>query len=413
MPDLQSQDIKRSITSFNTLNADITVHQSDIPSHYNHSPERHRLYINGSRFNLMYGSTDRFEDTPDSYLLKPDAGDVIEYTTAERFRYSVGYVLNVSGAMSANQELEGDDEVIIGYGDIDLDNGKENADGWFVEFNSSHSENEGDLVVYRGGVEKARRTLDFNQPYTSWKRYEMSVSWNDAGKADLVETYTSNTEQYNKRVGRISVDNEKSTLSGNHRFVFAVKADSSTSDLELDCGSVGVIFKGNVDPIVRAKAFPFTSSHSGSGEWEVVGAMRVDPDRPEISTQVAGLSVMEISEDADVVVMAMSFDSSNTDASDYEVPAELNGVNSVIQFTQNVSEFVDVDGDTVTSAADPGGFQLGYSSYYTEGTGTKEKSNVSRRIRKRTIYNGDVCLFLAKSSVEADITVEVETEQDW
>jgi len=417
MGDLQDYQIEQSITQFDTLVADNTVNKADIGSHYDHSPERHRLYINGSRFQLQYDTTSKFEDTRDSYTLKPAAGDVMTYKSAERFRYVVGYILEVSQALSVNQELTGDDVVVIGYGDIDLVNDRASADGWFIEFNSGHGLKEGDLLIYRDGVEKVRQTVDFNRDYTEWKRYAQDLSWYNVGGNEVTETYTFETSQVNDEVGSTEVTGDKATITGNHRVTFAVEADSSTTGLELDCGSIGVQVLGNASPLVRAKSYTASGSHSGSGEWEPVHAFRVDPSRDRVNTQLTSMQAMKVSADTDVRLMAMAFDPSKTDLvdGDFSTPPEHNSDNSVVEVADDadVTQFPDASGTLVGSTLNPGGYQLGYASRYVAGTGTNQRRSESARVRKRNIYNGDFCVVLANADSAVDVTFEVETEQDW
>jgi len=149
MGDLQSEDIDGSITSFDQLSSTGINNKADIASHYPHSPERHRLYINDSRFLLQYNSTAKFEDADDSWILKPAAGDTIQYQTAERFRYVVGFVSAVGQAFQTNQSLQSGDKIVVGYGDSDLANDMAAADGWFVEFVPELADDQGYLTTYR------------------------------------------------------------------------------------------------------------------------------------------------------------------------------------------------------------------------------------------------------------------------
>lgn len=412
--DLQEDSINASITSFNQLIADSTQNKADIASHYPHSPERHRLYINGSRFNLQYDTTPKFENAIDSWKLKPAANDTMEYITAERFRYVVGYVLAVSQALQTNQSLQTGDKVVIGYGDPDLSNNMANADGWFIEFVPELNDNQAYATTYRDGTQLDSQRVDFEKGITDWRRIENLLNWYNVGNRKVVETFTYRGSQSNPIQQDTSIDDDKGPTTGNQRVTFAVQAGSGTSNLELECGSIGVIVKGNVTPLIRAKSYTQTSSHSGSGNWEALAALRVDPNRDRVNTQLTSLQVMETSVDADVRLMAISFDPANTNATGFITPPEHNHDNSVVEVTTNVSEFVDSTGTTTTATADPGGYQIGYASRYTAGTGTANRRESSAsRVRKRNIYNGDYAVILANTGSAMSITFEVETEQDW
>lgn len=419
MSNLEKNDIKHSITSFDTLIADSTKNKADIGSHYTHSPERHRLYINGTRFQLQYNTTAKFEDAIDSWILKPAANDIIEYVTAERFRYVVGYVIAISQAFQTNQSLQTGDKIVVGYGDPDLSNDMADADGWFIEFVPELDDNDAYITEYRNGTQidsqRVSGLRSFEEPITSWRRIEQVLNWYNVGNRKVIETFTDGGTQHNPVVQDSSIDGGKGPVTGNQRVVFGVKAGANTDNLELECGSLGVVIKGNVEPIIRAKSYTQTANYGGSGDWEALAAIRIDPNRKLVSTQITNLQIMELENDVDMRLMIINFDPSNTDATGFATPPEHNHDNSVVEVTTNVSEFVDSTGTTTTATADPGGYQLGYASRYTAGTGTaNRRESTASRTRKRNIYNGDYALILADSGTTAtNVTFEIETEQDW
>lgn len=416
--DLSEESISSSITSFNQLIADSTQNKADIASHYDHSPERHRLYINGTRFNLQYGTTPKFEDADDSWFLKPDANDTIEYVTAERFRYVVGYVMAVSQAFQTNQSLQSGDKIVVGYGEADLSNDMANADGWFVEFVPELEDNQAYATTYRNGEKLDSQLVRFEKNIDVWGRIENIFNWYNVGNREVVESFTYRGSQKNPVQQDTSIDDGKGPASGNHRVVFGVKAGSGTNNLELECGSLAVIVKGNVKPVVRDKAGAFTGTYQNltAGNWEPVAALRIDPNEDLVNVQLTGFQVMESVQNTDVQLLAISVDSDNTDATNFTTPNEHSDQNSVLQITDSTTDittFPDSNGNIVTNSANSGGYQLGYSSQYTEGTGTNERRSGGARIRKRNIYNGDIAVILAKAGTATDLTFEFNTEQDW
>jgi hypothetical protein len=415
MGDLQNNDIKSSITAFDQLIGDNTTNKSDIASHYNHSPERHRLYVNDSRFLLQYNSTTKFADNPDNWTLKPNAGDTIEYYTAERFRYAVGYVISIGQAFQVNQSLQTGDKVVVGYGDADLANDMASADGWFVEFVPELPDDQGYITVYRDGNQVFKELTRFEKGLTDWRRMQNELNWYNVGNRTILETYTDNGQQFNEIQNNSSIDNDKGPISGNHRVVFGVKAGGSTTGLELEAGSMDVIIKGNAKPILRDKAGALTNNYEGltAGNWEAIAAVRVNPENDNVNVQLSGLNIMETSTNTDVQLLVISVNPSNTDASSFETPVEHSDQNSALQVTTNVSTFPDVDGNEVTNSTNMGGYQLGYASTYTQDTGTNERRASSGRVRKRNIYNGDVAVVLAKAGDPTEITFENNTEQEW
>lgn len=415
MGDLQNNDIDGSITAFDQLIGDTTTNKADIASHYPHSAERHRLYINGSRFNLLYDSTPKFIDNADDWTLSPDAGDTIEYYTAEKFRYAVGYVIAIGQAFQTNQELKDGDKVILGYGDADLANNMANADGWFVEFTSGNPEGHAFMTTYRDGTEVDRRLIRFEKPITDWGRIQNELNWYNVGNRKVRESYTVEGRQINPTQNRSSVDGGKGPISGNHRLVFGVQAGPNTDNLELLTGSSDCIIKGNARAIIRDKAGALTAQYDNltANNFEAIAALRVDPERDNTNVQLTGLNVVETGVATDVQLLAISAEPSRTDATAFDTPIEHSSVNSVLEVTTNVNEFPDDTGVQTTDASNPGGYQLGYASQYASGLGSNERISQTGRVRKRNVYNGDEVIFLAKAEESTSITFEYNTEQQW
>ena len=389
---------------------------ADIASHYNHSPERHRLFINGTRFLLQYGTTPKFEDTADSYILKPAAGDVIEYRTAERFRYVVNYILEASTAFRVNKKLQGDDKIVMGMGDLDLANDMANANGWFREWRGGDNGNECYLTTYRDGESINPQKATLVNQITDWQRIEDQINWYNVGNRVARETYTRYGEQFNPIVGQTSVDGAKGPSRGNFPFVFGIKADDSTTGLELETGSLGINVLGDVDPVFRVKESSVTESHSGGGQWEPLFAVRRDPNNANVFINLSDIKVAEVSADGDIEVLALAVDPSKTDASNFVTPVYHSNTNSAIKEStgDDVTTFPDSTGAIQTAADNPGGFQLGFTAYYTAGTGTaNRRSTTTSGVRKRAISNGDYVVFLGKSSTAMDVTINYETEQQY
>lgn len=415
MGDLQNDDIDGSITAFNQLIGDKTTNKADIASHYPHSAERHRLFINGSRFNLLYDSSPKFIDNADDWTLSPDAGDTIEYYTAERFRYAVGYVIAVGQAFQTNQSLQEGDKVVVGYGDADLANDMTNAEGWFVEFTSNNPEGHAFMTTYRDGTEVDRRLIRFEQPITEWGRIQNELNWYNVGNRKVRETYTIEGRQLNPTQNKSSVDGGKGPISGNQRLVFGVQAGPNTDNLELLTGSSDCIIKGNARAIIRDKAGALTGQYDNltQGNFEAIAALRVDPSKKNINIQMTSFNVVETGVATDVQLLAISAEPIRTDATGFDTPIEHSSNDSALQVTTNVNEFPDSSGVQTTDASTPGGYQLGYASQYASGQGSNERISETGRVRKRNIYNGDHVVVLAKAEDATDITFEYSTEQQW
>jgi hypothetical protein len=202
---------------------------------------------------------------------------------------------------------------------------------------------------------------------------------------------------------------------------FSVRADANTDDLVLSCGSIAAIVLGNHTPQVRGKAADLgaeyddvTLSHTGSGLYESLFAVRRTPDRSTIATDFDEFVINEITDaNADAQILAIAVDPSKTDATGFDTPIEHNNVNSAIEITENVTTFPDQDGNVVTDTANPGGFQLGLANIFNEGTGTNQRSSSTQRVRKRKLQNGDILVVLGITNSAIDYTVTFDTEQDF
>lgn len=415
-----------SSDSFNKLIANGTESRADIGSEYDHSPERKRLFINGSRFNLQYNSTTKFEDTVDSYTLKPAAGDTIVYQSAERFRYFVGYIIAASYAFSANKtvdQLTGNDKIVIGYGHTDLENDMANADGWFIIFEPGLDKGTAKIQQIRNGTVVDEEIIDMVNTLDIYKRIEQRINWYNVGNCEFLETFTDDGEQVNERIGALSKDDGKGPESGNQHVSFAVRADSTTTDLELDTGSIGVNILGQATPVLRSKAAVLREiPHSGSGDYEALFAMRVDPNRKNVVVNITNIEITELSQSADAEILAIACDPDNVKDSDgnalvdsdFNVPDEHSAKNSVLEVTEAVDQFPDSTGTVVTSTADPGGYQVGFAYTATGGTGVNaQASKQSNVIRKRQIKENDYIVVLGRTGTTVDFSTLFVTEQDW
>lgn len=404
------------------------TNEADIAAHYPYTPERFRVFVNGTRQFLQYGSAPEYENLVDGHRLKPQsAGDVVTMETTEAYRYVVGYVLEWSAALRTNQSLQSGEIVTFGYGDSDLDNSTgaslgPNADGWFFYWTGAHADREITVAEYRDGTELDAETVTLEKDTTVWKRLASLINWYNVGHARYIETYTEDGEQRNPTVAKTSIDDGKGAQTSNKSVQLSVKAEGGAGSLEAELGSVGVRTLGDVQAITREKTGAFEASVGTTGAWVPIYAIRVDPERGIVNTQLRNTDIAKYSASADIQVMAREFapenlrdDSGNqlTDA-DWASPSEQSETNSVVQATTAVGQFPDSSGSLVTSTTDPGGFQLGFASLYASGSGSKTTvRGGSGQTRKRQVSDRDVCVFLANAGATGDVTCEYITEQDF
>lgn len=407
----------QSSDAFGKTIADGTTNEADISAEYDFSPERWRLYNNGTRQFVQYGDNTNFTDAADSHNLQPDAGDTMKLETAERFRYVVQYVIKPSGAFQINQDLQSGDYIAFGYGDDDIANSSFDspgpaADGWFLYSNESIYP-QVRVVEYRDGTEVDGETVSLSKGLKIWTRYATEINWYNVGNAKWEETFTKDGVQINDQIVKSSNDDGKGPLAGNQHVFFSVKAGTDTDNLELQCGSVGLQTLGNVNAITREKTETIYGTINTTDTWVPLAAYRVDPDRRDVNVQLDNIDVVSFNSGDDLRVMALAVDPSNTDASTWSTPSQLSAANSVIQEADTVTTFPDSDGNVVSSTQNPGGYQLGFGSWYASGTGSKTNVSSGAKTRKRQISNGDIVVFVGNASATGDYVFENITEQDW
>jgi hypothetical protein len=402
----------------------------DLASHYPYSPERWRLFVDGSRVfpeyadpvvnglpQYTHGRMDGANGAPkDVHTISPNAGETVVLETAERPRYVVQFELTATMAAQLNQEPVGDDRLRMGLYD--------GSDGWYFEQTATHATDECDLVSLRTGSEIYRDgPLDARVASTAFARLALTTGWYNITRQEWERSYSENGRQRNILIGGPgqSSDDARGPETGNLPIRLEITADSGTSDLELLAGSAAQVNLGTTVPISREKTAEFTANIGTTDTWVPLYAIRVDPNRQIVNTQLVDTDVVEFSADADVRVMPIAASPSNvadgtgsalTDG-DFSTPAEHTAANSVVEATSAVGEFPDSTGAVVTSAGAPGGYQLGFASAHTSGTGSKTQVESGAGTQKRGIRRDDYCVFLGYADATGDVSVEYITEQDW
>jgi hypothetical protein len=413
-----------------------TTNEADLASHYDYSPERYRVFVDGVRQFIQYdGFPAQFDDTVDSFSLLPQAdGEVVTLKTAERYRYVVGYIIEWSFAFQTNQDLQPGDVWAVGYGDPDLENSTDdtpgpNADGWFVYQTASHDPDTVTLAEYRNGTAVDTDDTSLSQLPRTWGRIAGRTNWYNVGETNLTETYVGTndngrTEQQNEPVAVVGAVEGKGPERGNQRIHASVKTGADgAGNLELEVGSIGLRTLGQVTNILRTKTFDFDVDYTGTtGEFEPLLAIRVDPDRQEVNTQFNILEPLEFDGNDDIVLIAQLFDKTKVldgngdqlDGADFTVPTELSATNSVLQTSLAVEQVPNNTGTPQTSMVNPGGYQVAYGSLTSSGSGGSAQRVTSRaRTQKRAVPNGDIAVLMARSDSTGTVTGDLQFEQDW
>lgn len=406
-----AEDFIRGQDAFGKLVADGTRNTVDIPSHYNFNPERHRLLENGSQVETSDISS-QFTDTPSSYKLEPNAGNSLTLHTAERPRYIVGYESQVSTAGMLTSDLGSGDTYTVGMNDFQS---PENTAYFEINGDSPNR-----IVLQKEDNEVASSEFTFPEEVnpTDPIRYEIQYNSYNVGRFQFKLSYTDdskevNSKQRNEIVGELVVDNEYALGDWNQHLFHKLNAANSGKGVEV--GSFAYIILGNVNETNRSKGGTFRDlSYGGSGDYEALAALRVDPEQGNVYSQLQNVSVFPDGGSGTLIVVVVK--ESETDASGFSVPPEMSNKNSVVETTTNVAEFPDVDGNTVTSDPDPNGYQVGFTTFEQSGTGSQTRTQASQMIEnKRPIYDDNVALFLYKadSSTARTVNVNYFVEQDW
>lgn len=406
--------LESSADSFGKLIADSTRNKLDLASHYPYSPERWRIFVDGSRVFPEYGPVSQYNHNVDVHELKPAAGETVVMETAERPRYVVQYELASSMALSINQALASGDTVKWGLFD--------GTDGWFFEHTGDQATDECTLVTLRNGTRVATNSGSIHKALTTFTRFLLLANWYNVGAQKFLQTWTEgNGIQNNDIVGRMSRDDGRGPQVGNLPLRFEVTASGSTSGLILNAGSVATVTLGNTQGITRTKVSQHTRSIGTANTWLPILAVRTDPDRVIVNTQLIDVFLAEYSTQGDVRLLASAHDPSKVldgaDAqltdSNYSTPPEHHRYNSTLETSTDVAKAADTDGTPVASTSSPGGFQLGYGSLYTSGQGSTFAERVMTRAQKRPIFGRDTVVIWANATATGDITFELAVEQDW
>lgn len=386
----------------------------DIPSFSTFNAERLRYYKNGSRIrerNLPGEST--FTDREQDWLLEPASGDTLELFSAERPRYVVGVDTSASLAAYQQQPLQAGDTWKFGMTDFQT---PENAA--YFEVNGD-AENR--LYLVRGGTEIGEETWEFPEGVdeTTPIRYEIRFNWYGVGPYDFKLNYTDETANdgeraVNKTVGSVSVSDGKSTNDGNFHIYHSI--DASSSNLEYAAGSMGFLVFSEAKPSDRQKAARITGlDYSGTGNYEPLAAIRIDPPRGNVFAELSGIEAVPSGGTGELLCVVMPADETDASPGDFSPPPAMSDSNSVIQETTAITQFTDSDGNLTTDAADPDGYQVGFYATDVASQGAAKSRQASRGRAVAPLYEDDQAVFLYKDDDSQARTVNIvyDTNQLW
>lgn len=390
----------------------------DIASHYPINPERLRIFVDGSRVFPQYGSVAQYNHSGPHHELIPAQGETVTLETAERPRYAVGFEQLYSFALGLSRQLESGDLMRVGPYD--------DSDGWYLEHRGDHSPTECDIVVRSGGSDTVgEQDVSLKQAADEFSRIDLRTGWYRVTPQLWRESYANVSSLYTEVLGRSSVDPGPET--GNLPLRMQIMRGASSSALKMEAGSMALITLGDKTEIRRVKVHevPFTTDASADGStWFPRYAMRIDPARKIVDTQISSMGVQDYGGTGDIRILLTAHNPSNVlktgpttlADSDFAVPAEHHEQNSVIEETDTstVTQAADASGTTVTSTTEPGGYQIGYASLHASGQGSTTNKTADTQRKKRGLYGGDYAVMWVRAENSGvDAQVNITTEQDW
>lgn len=386
----------------------------DIAGHYPYSPERWRLFSDGERLFPQYGDVSQYIHNGDYHRLLPSAGETVTLETAERPRYVVAYELAATWAYATNQSLQAGDSVRVGLYD--------GANGWYIEQTGDHADDRGDVVLERDGGEVYRREdIDVHSPITVPSRLRLRTAWYDVARQEWEMSYAADGDQINESIIETDANGQRGSKTGNLPLHYSVTAGAGTTDLELHPGSCAQVNLGSTTRLTRNKAEDRTLSIDTADTWVPLLALRTEPTRENVNTQLADVAITGYSTSNDVRLVAQAFapskvlDADGNPLSDaqYTTPSTFSAVNNVIETSTAVAQFPDSTGTPVTTAAGPGGWQVGFDTLKNGGGNTISADAPASAISKRPVYPRDVVVFLGYAEGTGDVSFQYRTEQDW
>ncbi len=174
--------------AFNTPTIKTTGNSMDLPSYYDYSPERYRLYLNDTR-TTPADIPNQFTDENEAFRISPDAGNEIHFHTAEKPRYIVGFEGQASMAAKMDTELGAGDTVEWGM------NSEEGGDdnGAYFEINGDNANR---VVIESAGNVIASEEFEYPDGIDERTpiRYEIQFNWYNVGRYLFSVSYTDSTE---------------------------------------------------------------------------------------------------------------------------------------------------------------------------------------------------------------------------
>jgi len=399
--------------AFGELVAKGTRNALDLPAFYDFSTERYRYIENGTRIDTPDADSTRFSDQDEQFLLEPNAGDTLEFKTAEAPRYVVGNDADVSWSFKFGVPLvDASDSFTLFV-----------EDAFELEYTGDGTAT---LRSLEDGSEKASVNVPTANDLDDPSRPELEFNWYAVGRAEITIEYTENGEQKTTEPATLTVDDD--WLSDDPTGRVGFRLDVTNGGITLEAGSIGYIIKSQTPPTSRPKPHILASSETNTiaaDGYTAVAALRIDPERDNVFTSVTDVNITtEASVDTEVYLKAVN--PADTDADFVDVRGDGSNAgpayprvntpqNSVLQWTPNVSTF-STRTDAVSGNTIPNGRAIGGATESAAGTGAGTTKTSRGFTQKRPIYPDDVVVIIGHTpdaSTATDVDIQFGTEQDW
>lgn len=411
-------EIKRlfydSSDAFGRQVAEATANELDIASQYTFNPERLRLFKNDNRQFVQYNTISTFDDKVDVWTMQPTGGDTMHIESAESTTYTVNYEMQTSYAFQLNQSLSDGDIVRVGP--------RNGSDGWQLEQRGAdHTDTQFDVIELAGGSTTTLASdVELAKPLTDWTRLEARYNWYGVGNQRWSQTYTDNGEQRNEELVTTSRDGTRGPETGNLNLWYEIVADSGTSGLELDVGSMGAITLGAPVALTRSKPVLVETTVSGTNDaWEPIYALRLDPNDGAVNAQFKTLDVLNYTNNATIELVMTSVSPSKTDIADgdWGEPEYHHATDTALQSTTSVSQVPNTSGTQTDLGTSEkfGGFTLASAVDIDGGNSSGSSAAVSdARQEKKAILASDHIVFLARTgNTGGTISFVWDISQNW
>lgn len=347
-------------TSFDNLLADGTDNKGDIPAEYNLNSGRHRAYVtpdggarqrvvnrtdlNGASGLVKLENTTSFNDLAKGFELVPSAGEIVEYGTAERYRYVPGYEFQF-GVLTVLQNggdlLRSGQELRIRYGVP--------GDGYEFRYRAAE-DGEHEARLLKGGsvvTESVRTQSEWTTDPFSDTGVQASLSRPVMHRGEFVHygggefkpsvSFLSEAgEQDNRLLTRTGNPNDIATDESNGFVRITYDCSNSAQGGTCLVGDMQAQVHGQVTEVDRTPPHRVRDLGTGTNytaeTWEAVVLARKDTERQNVSVDFQELT-FNSSEAAELAVFTVPKETVTwPEESDWFTPAPSNPQDTVVEW---------------------------------------------------------------------------------